>query len=72
MQEAGGRSTANCTRTDPADHLLQPRGDLLAASRRGPDDHGHSIYNGWPMEDVWLDKIVPALLSRAIGIRVEK
>jgi len=42
----------------PADHLLRTRrATCLAALRQGVDDHGPTAsFNGWRMEDVWLDK----------------
>ena len=47
--KAGGRRR-------PADHLLRPPCDLLAAHVKGYTVMVNSIFNGWRMEDVWLDK----------------
>ena len=40
----------------PTDPLLSPRCDLPATLRQGATEMANSLFNGWRMEDVWLDK----------------
>ena len=40
----------------PPGHLLPARGDLPAAPGQRADVMVNSIYNGWRMEDVWLER----------------
>ena len=56
-QEAGtgGRLPA-AAGSGPADHLPSARRDLLVAAAQGRDPDVNSQYNGWRMEDRWLDK----------------
>ena len=56
-QAAGvGRSSANWRRTAPGRSSFIRRGDLPAALCQGLTIMVNSIYNGWRLEDVWLDK----------------
>jgi len=48
QEAAGGRGAAA--------HLPLTLGDLRAAASQGADRHGQQSYNGWRMEDVWLDR----------------
>src|SRR6185369_11433288 len=56
-QEAdmGNRAETGRGRRAP-DHLLRPTRNLLAAAGQGADPHVNSLFNGWRMEDVWLDR----------------
>ena len=40
----------------PSDHLLQPQRHLRQPYVKGLTIMVNSIFNGWRMEDVWLDK----------------
>jgi peptide/nickel transport system substrate-binding protein len=50
------RSKRNWRKTGAANHLLHPALYLLAAVGEGVHVMVNSLFNGWRMEDVWLDK----------------
>jgi hypothetical protein len=54
----------------PADHLLRPRRDVLAASGEGLTVMVNSIGNGWRTADVWLDKLAEVQMNRKFRVFV--
>jgi len=55
-KQLSGGSSGYWPRRAPADHLLPARRNVRAGSCQSLTTMVNSIYNGYRMEDVWLDK----------------